>query len=220
MRPLTDDRPKPLVPVAGKTLIDHAIDRLAAAGVTTVVVNLHTRPRCCASSPAAPRCRNLSPTKPKSCSIPAAAWSRRCTCSMTSLSLFCNSDFIWMEGPVPLLPAMMADWDKARMDGLLLLADMQTALGYEGRGDFVLKAEGHVRAPVTMPGSLCLSWRADRPAPNVCRRARWPLLHQSACGIAPSQRTGCSAPCWTACGSMSVRHKPATRRKPPSRQAA
>src|SRR5580693_10117573 len=41
MRPLTDDRPKPLVTVRGKSLIDHAIDRLVAGGVKMVVVNLH-----------------------------------------------------------------------------------------------------------------------------------------------------------------------------------
>ena len=58
--------------------------------------------------------------------------------------LVLNSDSIWVEGPVAALPAMMAHWDSARMDGLLLLADMQTALGYEGRGDFVLTTEGHV----------------------------------------------------------------------------
>jgi MurNAc alpha-1-phosphate uridylyltransferase len=55
-----------------------------------------------------------------------------------------NSDSVWVEGPVAALPAMTRHWDPERMDGLLLLADMQTAMGYEGNGDFVLKAGGHV----------------------------------------------------------------------------
>ena len=41
MRPLTDDRPKALVEVGGKALIDHLLDRLAEAGVTAAVVNVH-----------------------------------------------------------------------------------------------------------------------------------------------------------------------------------
>src|SRR5437660_1297300 len=41
MRPLTDRVPKPLVAVAGKPLIDHALDRFATAGVDTAIVNVH-----------------------------------------------------------------------------------------------------------------------------------------------------------------------------------
>ena len=41
MRPLTNDRPKSLVTVAGRTLLDHAIDRFVAAGVKMIVVNVH-----------------------------------------------------------------------------------------------------------------------------------------------------------------------------------
>jgi MurNAc alpha-1-phosphate uridylyltransferase len=55
-----------------------------------------------------------------------------------------NSDSIWVERGIPALPALQAAWDEQRMDGLLLLADMDTALGYDGKGDFALDAQGHV----------------------------------------------------------------------------
>ena len=41
LRPLTERTPKPLIPVAGKPLIDYVLDRLANAGVERVVVNVH-----------------------------------------------------------------------------------------------------------------------------------------------------------------------------------
>ena len=44
MRPLTDHMPKPLVRVAGQTLLDHVLDKLAAAGVSEAVINVHYLP--------------------------------------------------------------------------------------------------------------------------------------------------------------------------------
>jgi MurNAc alpha-1-phosphate uridylyltransferase len=55
-----------------------------------------------------------------------------------------NSDSIWVENGTPVLSAMLDAWDEKRMDGILLLADMKTALGYEGKGDFALKPDGHM----------------------------------------------------------------------------
>jgi MurNAc alpha-1-phosphate uridylyltransferase len=145
MRPLTDDRPKPLVTVAGRTLIDHSIDRLVGAGITTIVVNLHYKAEMLRAHLA----------KRHDARIIFSDETERLLDTgggvVKALHHFCgnpffilNSDSVWVEGPVAALPAMTRHWDPERMDGLLLLADMQTAMGYEGNGDFVLKAGGHV----------------------------------------------------------------------------
>jgi MurNAc alpha-1-phosphate uridylyltransferase len=55
-----------------------------------------------------------------------------------------NSDSVWIESGAPVLPAMLAAWDESRMDGLMLLAQMQTALGYEGSGDFAVNPQGRL----------------------------------------------------------------------------
>jgi MurNAc alpha-1-phosphate uridylyltransferase len=145
MRPLTDDRPKPLVRVAGKTLIDHSIDRLAAAGVTTVVVNLHYKAEMLrAHLRQRHNVKIIFSDETEKLLDTGGGVVKALHLFGDKPFLVLNSDSIWVEGPVAALPAMMAHWDEARMDGLLLLADMQTVLGYEGRGDFVLKAQGHV----------------------------------------------------------------------------
>ena len=145
MRPLTDDRPKPLVTLAGRTLIDHSIDRLVAAGVTTIVVNLHYKAEMLRAHLARRHDARIIFSDETERLLDTGGG------VVKALHQFCgnpffvlNSDSVWVEGPVAALPAMVRHWDPERMDGLLLLADMQTAMGYEGNGDFVLKAGGHV----------------------------------------------------------------------------
>jgi MurNAc alpha-1-phosphate uridylyltransferase len=63
-----------------------------------------------------------------------------------------NSDSIWVENGAPALPAMLEQWDAGTMDGLLLLAEMKTAMGFDGTGDFVLTANGQVARARHHPG--------------------------------------------------------------------
>ena len=159
--------------------------------------------------------RSSSPTRATCCWIPAAAWSRRCIISAVAPFFVLNSDSIWVEGPVAALPAMIGHWDPERMDGLLLLADMQTAMGYEGMGDFVLKAGGHVLRARDHAGAAYAYPGVQIAHPRMFdERARRPLLHQSDVGPRHRPAAGCSAPCWTAYGSMSARPTHAMRRKP------
>ena len=145
MRPLTDDRPKPLVMVAGRTLIDHSIDRLVAAGVTKIVVNLHYKGEMLRAHLGKRRDVEIIFSDETDLLLDTGGGVVKALAHFEGEPFFVlNSDSIWVEGPAAALPAMIEHWDPARMDGLLLLADMQTAMGYEGMGDFVLKAEGHV----------------------------------------------------------------------------
>ena len=78
------------------------------------------------------------------------------------------------------------------MDGLLLLAAMTTAMGYEGRGDFLLDADGHIaRVPELTSSPLRLSGRADRASAPVRRSRRRAPSPPTSCGTAPSPKAGC-----------------------------
>ncbi len=145
MRPLTDDKPKPLVTVGGKTLIDHSIDRLVAAGVTLVVVNLHYKAAMLKAHLAKRQDVEILFSDETEQLLDTGGGVVRAMPHFGGRSFFVlNSDSIWIENGTPALSAMLAQWDEARMDGLLLLADMKTALGYEGTGDFALKPNGHL----------------------------------------------------------------------------
>jgi MurNAc alpha-1-phosphate uridylyltransferase len=146
MRPLTDRMPKPLVRVGGRALIDHVLDRLADAGVERAIVNVHhfadqierhldgrQRPRVIISDE---RERLLDTGGGIVKSLAALG---------DDPFFLVNADTIWIEGVRPNFERLAAAFDPATMDGLLLLAPTATSIGYEGRGDFALAADGRLR---------------------------------------------------------------------------
>jgi len=145
MRPLTDDRPKPLVTVGGKTLIDHSIDRLVAAGVTLVVVNVHYKAEMLRAHLAKRHDVKIVFSDETEKLLDTGGGVVKAMPHFGEAPFFIiNSDSIWIENGAPVLSSMLAEWNESRMDGLLLLADMKTALGYEGTGDFALKSDSHL----------------------------------------------------------------------------
>ena len=174
MRPLTDDRPKPLVTVGGRTLIDHSIDRLVAAGVTMIVVNLHYKGDMLRAHLSKRRDVEIIYSDETARLLDTGGGVVKALHHFGDRPFFVlNSDSVWVEGPVAALPAMIGHWDPEGMDGLLLLADMQTAMGYEGSGDFVLKAGGlvlrardHAGAAYAYPGVQIVHPRMFENAPE------------------------------------------------------
>src|SRR5437764_13727795 len=145
MRPLTDTLPKPLVPVAGKALIDHVLDRLADAGVTTAVVNVHHMADAIE--------RHLKDrTQPKTLIsdergelLDTGGGVVKALPLLGERPFFhVNSDTIWIEGVTPNLGRLAAMFDPAGMDAVMLLAATATSIGYEGRGDFSMAPDGRL----------------------------------------------------------------------------
>lgn len=174
MRPLTDDRPKPMVTVAGRTLIDHSIDRLIAAGVTRIVVNVHYKAEVLKAHLGKRRDVEIVYSDETETLLDTGGGVVKAIPHFSGEPFFViNSDSIWVEGTTPALPAMQKLWDADRMDGLLLLAEMETAMGYDGEGDFVLHSDGavaHARGsseePYAYPGVQIVHPRLFDGAPE------------------------------------------------------
>lgn len=145
MRPLTNDRPKPLIEVRGKALIDHAIDRLVAAGVRTIVVNIHYRAEMLRAHLARRRDVEIVISEEKDELLSTGGGMFKALPFFENEPFFVhNSDSIWVEGYGHALDRMKARWDPANMDCLLLIASLVTAIGYEGPGDFMMDADGRL----------------------------------------------------------------------------
>ncbi|MCA0920254.1 nucleotidyltransferase family protein [Pseudooceanicola nanhaiensis] len=142
MKALTADRPKPLVEVGGRPLIDHALTLVREAGIGTVVANTHYRADQMATW-LTPRGVRVSQEAPDI--LETGGGLRHALPLLGEGPVFTlNTDAIW-SGPNPL--ALLRDaWDPARMDALLLCIPVERAVGHKGRGDFLTDAEGRITA--------------------------------------------------------------------------
>src|SRR4029453_5236998 len=175
MRPLTATRPKPLVEVAGKALIDHVLDRLRAAGVGKIVVNVHY----------------LGDALEAHLKVRAKDFDVKISDERKQLMetgggliqaepmigadpfLVVNSDNYWVDGPADTLHLLASLWREEDMDALLLLVPQAHASNHGGQGDFHMMADGRlVRrekgkvAPFVFTGIQIISKRLLRDAPE------------------------------------------------------
>ncbi len=184
MRPLTATRPKPLVEVAGAALIDHVLERLAAAGVKRAVVNVHyfadaleahlqrhdhgldivisdERTRLLETGGGIVKALPLIDADP---------------------FIQVNSDNFWVNGPVDALSLLAQRWDDRTMDALLLMVPLARANCHSGKGDFHMEAGGKLArrrvgriAPFVWTGVQMLSKRliAEPPADAFSTNVFW-----------------------------------------------
>jgi len=168
MRPLTATRPKPLIEVAGRALIDHVLDRLKAAGVGKAVVNVHYLPDVLEAH-LNNRIEGIEITlsdERQQLLETGGGLNKAMPLIDADPFLVVNSDNLWIDGPVDTLRLLAAGWDEARMDALLLLVPLARANCHAGRGDFHMSATGKLRrrktngvAPFVYTGIQILSKR-------------------------------------------------------------
>ncbi len=144
MRPITERLPKPLIPLGSRTLLDHAIDRLAAVGVERIVVNVHYKAEMIVRHVEARRAPAITISAEPEL-LETGGGVLQALPFLDEAFYVVNSDVFWLDGRTPALLRLARAWDAERLDALLLLQRTTSALGYEGSGDFIVDPLGRVR---------------------------------------------------------------------------
>ena len=184
MRPLTATRPKPLVKVAGRALLDHVFDRLRAAGVERAVVNVHYLADALEAH-LANRVSGIevivSDERGRLMETGGGLVQARALLGADPF-LVVNSDNLWLDGPIDAIRMLAARWNDAEMDALLLLVPLARAQGHGGPGDFHMDPDGRLSrrkpghvAPFVFTGVQILSPRliADPPGAVFSTNLFW-----------------------------------------------
>ncbi len=151
MAPLTQDKPKPLIEVLGKPLIDHVIDRLVQGGVNFIVVNVHHKADMMRAHLAKRKDVEIQICDETDAILDTGGGMAKALPFFKGEPFFAqNADSFWVEGMGHAMTRMKSRWDPEKMDALMLVASCVTAIGYEGRGDFELAALGRLKRRAEM----------------------------------------------------------------------
>ena len=149
MAPAANGLPKPLVKLGGKVLIDHALDRLAEAGVARAVVNVHFKADLIERHLQKRQTPVVEISDERAALLDTGGGVKKALPSLgPGPFLIHNADSVWIEGVGSNLARLAGAWDEARMDCLMLLAPATASHGYQGRGDFALESDGRIRRRV------------------------------------------------------------------------
>lgn len=173
MRPLTATMPKPMVRVAGKPLIDHALDRLADSGVSKAVINVHYLADALEAHVLERAVPMVTISDERGELLETGGGLIKAKDLLPDTFFCLNADNIWLDGPKSAFHDLSARWDPEKMDALLLLVGHARAENFTGKGDFHMDAEGRLTrrksgriAPFIYTGIQLLSKRLLRDAPE------------------------------------------------------
>ena len=144
LRPLTDTIPKPLVELGGRTLLDHAIDRLALVGIERVVINVHHKADQIEAALAERREPEIELSREDEL-LETGGGVARALKLLGETFFVVNSDVFWLDGRDHALARLAAAFDPETTDAVLLLQRTATAVGYDGSGDYFLDPQGIAR---------------------------------------------------------------------------
>lgn len=146
MRPLTDRMPKPLVPVAGRPLLDHVLDKLGDSGVNEAVVNVHYLPDQIIEHVAARTQPRVIISDERNQVLGTGGGVVKALPLLGNAPFFhLNADTLWIDGVRPNLARLAEAFNPSRMDILLLMAPTTSSIGYNGRGDYAMLPDGALR---------------------------------------------------------------------------
>ena len=173
MRPLTASQPKPLVRVAGKALIDHALDRLAEAGIGKAVVNVHYLADALEAHVLARKTPQVTVSDERALLLETGGGMTKALPQLPDPFFALNADNIWLDGPKSAFHDLSRRWDPATMDALLLVVPHARAMNFSGPGDFHMDPMGRLSrrrdgriAPFIYTGIQLVSHRLLRDAPE------------------------------------------------------
>ncbi|MEO9600633.1 nucleotidyltransferase family protein [Parasphingorhabdus sp.] len=175
MRPLTEMRPKPLVEVSGKAMIDHCLEKLVEAGIEKAIINVHYLADAMEAHLAASQYPiEFQISDERRQLMETGGGLVQAEPLIEESNFFCiNSDNLWTDGPTNSLHQLTQIWDEDKMDALLLLIRRTSAHNYQGSGDFHLDGENRIsrrlpdqQAPLIYSGIQLISKRLLRDAPS------------------------------------------------------